>query len=125
MSQGQFWVLAIASSATAIVAITTLVIGVAGKPFKAMRESLAQAVSEVKSETSAIKSDLSVIKNHLRDHDEVLRGIQRGQGVIIESLGEVLPSGTHKAVKMAAEPSNVVSIYSALKEDRGAKTSHG
>ena len=125
MSLDPSWIIAVAVSMTAILTAIGLVVGIASKPFKTMREHLSGAVSEIKSETSAIRSDLADIKSHLRDHDEALRGIRSGQDVIVESLGEVLPKGAYRVLRTSTEQSKVVDIFGYMREGQDAKAQHG
>lgn len=132
MSQNQFWFLVVAASVTALSAVVGLIMGIASKPFKAIREQIDGlrehmdgSVTDLKSDTSSIRSDLADIKSHLRNHDESLRGIMSGQRVIVESLGEVLPRGVHGVLRKAAEPSNVTYISGYMQESQDATAQHG
>ena len=92
------WLTAIAVSVTALMALASLIIGLARKPFKELQAvvetAVDSAVSAIKADADDLRKGISDIGSTLRNHEEALREIQRGQKIIVESLKEVLPPAT-------------------------------
>ena len=69
----------VASVVTALVAVSGLLMAIFQKPLKKIRDDI-----------QGLGDDLGKIKDHLRDHDEVLRNLQSGQRTIITALSTVV-----------------------------------